>query len=332
MAIDLTELKNELNRKKVEDENKPKSEGHDIKWVSVGMDEGDMLKFIVLPPTEGRGLPGYINYAHYNIPTQDGKIGNIHCVKPFGIECPVCSLLDKHKDHNDIIRDYQAVGKSYFNIYILDIKTKKGSDLRPGDVAVLSGNDFQYWYFLELLNNPDIGDYTDPMQCFAFEFVREKSNRNGIPGKVKRTLLPKSRILENSQEKIDEILSKRTRFDIVWRQPDDEYIRKSLQCAANLEVELSVKIKNLGDINKATEDRKIQEAETKANEIMNHITTNGKEVDASDNTDVPFPQDSKIEGKPACFGDYTSSGDDKEKIRRCLACMDDDECREYSKK
>lgn len=211
-GVDFDAAQQMLERKKKERGNRGDG-GSDVNWGRLP-DMGE-IKIRFLPPLDDEKLPGMEVYKHYNLPEHDGlKGGNITCFRTWGLDCPICAVLDEFRDElgPDSLKDYTG-SAAYFNVLILD-----QADYIPNVVYLLKTPVFTYTWLLEQYVNIDIGDITDPEEGAHVTFKRKKKK-----GAWDRQIARGSSPISKNPDTVEEILGKRYDLKKIWREPDDNY-------------------------------------------------------------------------------------------------------------
>ena len=280
--IDLTQAKQMLEKR--DERRKEEGKEGDLKWYS--LPEDGTVKTRILPPVGEMKLPGILIYKHYNIPNSE----NITCFKTWDLECPICKMLEDYDGRLDI-SDWKNVGRSFMNVLVL---TDKKYD--PTIPHILGGSDYNFYWLLENVLNPEVGDITDPKTGSTVEFKR-KTHKGAFERIVARLQTP----IADSTEKIDAILKMCSDLSKIWRTPDDEYYKMAIQSATNLKQLIESRLLSLGDNGNVGQDTTGKKTETKAAD--------------------------KPKGAPDCFG--TKEHDPNAK--KCMICPQEFFCAEKTK-
>jgi len=160
-------------------------------------------------------IPGRIVWTHWNIP----EIGRCFCFKTWNMDCRVCLAISKF---SGLIKtqDWESRGRSYTNALILE-DTGNPMGVNPVTPRILGINgytDFDLDWIVGLVLNPDFGDVTDPFNGRDIIYRRKKKD-----GAWDKQVIPRSRPIAETPEKIQEILSKASNLDLIFpKEPRDE--------------------------------------------------------------------------------------------------------------
>jgi len=205
----------------------------DTRWMRLP-EVGD-LKVRFLPPIEGEPVPGYVVHKHYNLPNHEGLKGNITCFRTWGMQCPICDVLEEYQDRVDL-HDYFGTS-SYFNVLVLDHK-----DCDPKLPYLLQASEYSYEWLLQQLVNIDVGDITDVEDGADVTFRRKKKK-----GAFDRIISRKSRAISDDPAEIDEILDAMYDMKKIWKEGDDNYYNIAVDLANQLRDIIEDRLLKLGD-------------------------------------------------------------------------------------
>jgi len=283
MAIDLEAARAML-------ENRPKSSSGgdgDLRWVSFPK-EGEM-KIRFLPPAKESSLPGRIINTHWNLLDDDRSYKKCLCFKTFKEECPICNMLELYNDRINT-DDWQASARSYINVLVLE-----NSEYDSTLPYILGSSDYNLYWLLENIIDPDIGDITDPINGHNVTFTRKTPN-----GAFDRKISLKTTPIADSEERISNILNNIFDLSKIWKAPDDEYLIYAKKLAKNTEKVIKERLLKLTQENQESDiDEQENKKEDDKKESNNNSTINSK---------AP-------KGAPDCFGI-----DWKEDLKKCQVC------------
>lgn len=221
-GIDFKAAKALLESRKGESTSKGSKGTNDVRWASLPEDTGTDFKFRFLPPYGGQPVPGKVVYKHYGLPEHAGIKGNITCFKTYGLECPICKVLEEY-NNMDITKDFSG-SSSYFNVLVLD-----NPNYDPKLPYILKASAFTYDWLLQQVLNSEVGDISDPE--FGNNVVFRRKFKKGA---FERVILRDSTPIDEDPTKIDTVLSSMYDFNLIWRSPDDSYLNIASDLAKDL--------------------------------------------------------------------------------------------------
>jgi hypothetical protein len=236
-----------LEQKKKEKSDGGGGGGTDKRWARMP-DMGE-LKVRFLPPYEGDPVPGLVIHKHYGLPKHEKIPGNITCFKTWGLDCPICRVIDEYKDRTNL-DDFTGTS-AYFNVLVLESKEHD-----PTLPYILQASGYTYEWLLQQVLNAEVGDITDVEDGANVTFVRRKKK-----GAFDRIISRKSSSIADSPEKIDKILGEMYDIKKIWRNPDDNYFNIADDLAKKLRDIIEDRLIRLGSNNNADKAvREVQEA------------------------------------------------------------------------
>lgn len=292
-AVDLQEIRNLLEKRKEERVSQGDS---DILWASLPREKDKEFRVRFLPPCpkDAGGVPGKIIKKHYNLP----EVGSLTCMKTHGKECKICNVIEEFRHKSANIEEYEPWSKAYHNVLIYG-----NSDHEEGVVHLLGSSEYNFWWVLEQLVNPDVGDITDIKDGSTVTFSRKSDG-----GALTRVVGRKSFPIADSKEEMDKILDSMYSLDEIWSEPDEEYLKKISTAAEALRILLMDKSDALTE-------------ESKPQEPSKGLDKNEEEPDEK--------LISRPKGAPECFGTHaeTSAADET----KCIICPKEIDCKAASK-
>lgn len=219
-GIDFKAAQKLLDQKKKEKADSGKGTGSDVNWMR--LPETGELKVRFLPPTEDEPVPGMVVYKHYSLPEHEGIRGNITCFKTWGLDCPICKVIEEYQDRLKLDDFFGA--SSYFNVLVLD-----HPECNPRVPYLLQASEYTYEWLLQQLVNVEVGDITDVEDGANVTFQRKKKK-----GAFNRIISRKSTAIANSPEEIDAILDAMYTMKSIWKSPDDNYYNIAEELADQL--------------------------------------------------------------------------------------------------
>jgi len=235
-----------LEQKKKEKSDGGGGGGVDKRWARMP-DTGE-LKVRFLPPYEGDPVPGMVIHKHYNLPKHDKIPGNITCFKTWGLDCPICSVIEEYKDRTNL-DDFSGTS-AYFNVLVLESK-----EHNPALPYILQTSGYTYEWLLQQVLNSEVGDITDVEDGANVTFVRKKKK-----GAFERIISRRSSPIADSTEKIDNILGEMYDMKKIWRNPDDNYFNIAEELAKKLREIIEDRLIRLGS-NAAGTDKAVREVQ-----------------------------------------------------------------------
>ena len=221
------------DKKKAEEiASNPTSKGgrdNDFKWFYTHKYGEYRLR--ILPPWDEKGLIGLIVGKHYGLPGTEGGSTEKHtCIEKthpdMGADCPICSVLRKWKAKGVDVGKYEVRNKSYMNAILLEAPSdfwESDDHLNKGDVVIFNHPTSTYDWVWRQIADEDVGDITNPEEGYDIKITRVRKNGNT---RYERKLVPKSKPIAESPEKIQEILEQMYDLSSIWTQPDDEIFEK----------------------------------------------------------------------------------------------------------
>lgn len=321
MAVDLDEIRKMLKKREEEKKNNGGGGGRDFNWVE--MPEDGEIKIRFLPPVGNAPLPGIVVRKHYDLPEK----GSLNCLAQYDMRCPICEVLEKFADKINI--DTWSPGSaSYFNVNVVDHPKHKN-----GEVYLLRSSEFTYYWLLEQIVNPDVGDITDPRTGSNVTFKR-KSHK----GSFERTIGRLSVGIAPTEEGIKAILDSAYNLQEIWRTPDTAYVNTVITCAEALNAELTRRIQMLENSEFGNGGNSTPPSQTSTPPSTPSQPTppveDKKPVDPPSQTSTPPPQSAppptpSVEtkatdvpaGAPECYGKEFD-----ENARKCMLCSHEFSC------
>lgn len=266
-GIDFKAAKILLDQKKKEKSDTGRGGLGDVRWMRMP-DTGE-LKIRFLPPVIGEPVPGMIIHKHYNLPAHEVIKGNITCLKTWGLECPICNVLDEYKDRANL-NDFSGTS-AYFNVLVLDHR-----ECDPSLPYLLQTSGYTYEWLLQQVLNSEVGDITDVEEGANVTFLRKKKK-----GAFERIISRKSSPIADTSEGIDRILGEMYDMRKIWRDPDDNYFNIAEEQAVKLRdiiEERFIELINKDD-DKNKPVREVQEAKRKVAESDSGLRRTSREED-----------------------------------------------------
>lgn len=326
--MDLDKIKEILNSRPKSGAAKEES-GPNYNWFRIPRSGEIKLRF--LPPTPQSGVPGKIVYKHYNIPEK----GNINCAKTWKMECPLCKMLEelKYKFEESTLEPFKCIARAYHNVLVLggsgsnayDTTTNKPAD--PKTPYILASSEFNFYWLLERISDPDTGDITDPRTGSAVVFKRKRDG-----GPLERNVARAASPIADTDEQIEKILASLPELDNIWRYPDDKYFSAINLVTDTLRHQILTTAEQLVSKPSSAPEDKPEEKPNKASvpgksgDSVKAPDLTGRVEEINDDT-PPIPKAAKP-AKPAdapdCYGKHTP---DAEKCSLCICELD---CQEAS--
>jgi len=290
MSIDL-----EAAKAMLENRIKP-SNTEDIRWASFP-NEGS-FKFRILPPIKSESVPGKVIYSHWGLSDDEGNLNRrVTCLKTYKMDCPICEMLEKYQERLDI-SDWSASGRSYFNALIYNEK-----DYDSSLPYVLGSSDYTFYWLLEKIIDPEIGDITDPANGHNITFKRKV-----FKGAFERTISLKPTPIADSEDEIKEILDKCYDLSKIWKNPDDEFIKFVTDTANKTETAIKDRILVLGNKSDSPPNDNSEKTEEKEKQTESNSTSESSNIKNTKVENAP-------KGAPECFGiDWDSD------LQKCQVC------------
>lgn len=270
-------------------------------WWKLPIEVGES-KVMFLPPVNS-GTPGKIQFTHWNVP----EVNRLTCLKTFDKTCPICEMIKEfgNKVPEDIIKGYVAQERAVHNVLVLD-----NPKIPPNQPVVLVSSPYNYWWLLEQILNPDVGDITNINDNHSVIFKRVQR-----AGKMERSIALKGRPIANTQAEIDDIISKCVDFNKLWVYSEE--LESNLKVAADaiyqdLSAKMSV-VSSLGSNSDAIPEPSQVQRDTQA--VENAIATG--------NIGVKKPADAND-----CFGSHLDESHPE--YNKCMMCSYEIECQEAS--
>ena len=290
MSINLQMAREILAAKEKEPRQGYGNGGGDIRWWR--LPDTGTPSFRILPPWEGSGLPAKVSWTHWNIPSNDAGITKIASVKEYGVEDPIETVLQKWRNKVNT-EEFEATAKTWMNV--LPLNDEKCDAATPHLLGV-NGN-FTYFWLLEQLTDPDIGDITDPHRGSNVTFKRKLKTI-----KWERTIARGATRIAETDEQIQDVLGKMYNLDKVFRAPDDEYLKKCRIAAQAIDKELERRFLSPAGGGKGGAGAAPKSGPLKVVEMENDRPTGLSEKKTLQDVVKPAPTLSVPKGAPECFG------------------------------
>lgn len=298
------------------------------------------IKLRFLPPIEGKKIPGKLVWKHYHMP----DIKAVTCLRTYDKTCPVCKVVEdfRLKMDDETISDFESKVSAYFNVLVLEGGfDTNGKPCNPKLPYLLNCGEYNYWWLLDQISNPDVGDITDPITGSSVVFRRKKTN-----GALDRIIARQASPIASSDEEVEAILSQMFDMDKVWKNPDDEYLQKVLMTAKALKLQLQERIESLSSnpvteaVNAPKPEAPAPKQEVQPSEDVEQPESKAEEKVEAKSKPAPAPEKKKEEAKPAstpdkvngfakpanakpCFGQHKDCDE-------CLECEDELECEMFT--
>jgi len=299
-----------------------------INWFSIPNEAETEVILRFLPAIPGQDLPGKIVKTHFGLPDVEGKTWNIDSLVDYiGDKDPVERVLNKYRDLLNT-EDYEFAEKVCFNVLVKSVKIKgkvvekdkNGVPYDPSVVRVMTSyGQHNYFWVLERIVDPEMGDVTDPKTGYWFKFKREqkdkKLSRDVIPYHAKDFKAEFGTAIADSEEGIEKLLGEMVDFNKIWTKPSDEYVKKARDVAHKLDLYLEKRLAELdahAEANDSTPVEKDRAAEMAPKgeeaETAEKLTPKkAKKIDEEEPVAAkPTPKKSAPAGAPECFGDKDS--------------------------
>lgn len=185
-------------------------------------------------------------YRHNELP---GKKPGALCLQTHGMNCPICEVLQKYKGRQDLKKQEAGV-KVYVNglfiratdnnnnIITLLNKQKQPFVTKTTYLVPLGLGIFQW--LVESMTDPEKGDVMHPETGRNVTLERESYN-----GKFKKEFSFNTGPIADTKEEIQAILSSMVSPKEIWRTPDDAFYKELKEQAAELDVALEAKQREL---------------------------------------------------------------------------------------
>lgn len=237
----------------------PTSGGYDDKLKFVyTFTEGD-YKLRILPPWDEKGLIGLIVGKHV-VPSEDvGKTEKHTCVEAshpdMDTDCPICNVLRKYRDLGMDVDKYDVRTKAYMNAILIDAPDEffkqDNSNIQRGDHVIFIHTTTTYDWLWKQIDDPDIGDVTDPENGFDIKIRRYKDKGNV---RYDRSLVPKPRPIADTEEEINARLEEIKNLNEIWSKPSDEIFEVIKAAAKRLDDHLASKVNSANSVVSSTSD------------------------------------------------------------------------------
>lgn len=273
-------------------------------------------KIRVLPPWEGASAPGKLVTKHFNI---SDELGVVDCLKTWDLDCPVCDVLEAFSSLIDV-EDLEGVQRAYLNVLVLD-----DDEVDPDSPKIMGGSDFNLYWLIEKILDPEVGDITDPDEGHSITFARKRNK-----GPFERTISLKPTPIASTDEKKKEILDNIKNLDKIFPEPDSDKIKKVKDAAKQLKAILKSRYEDLkksssksaSEVAGQVEKESIKkEADTETKKEPEKVKEPEKRSEEKAKPEVDKPQ-----GAPECFGKEYN-----EDSKECLLCPHEITCEEVSK-
>ena len=290
--IDYDKIREQLKKR---EEERTKNSGVQFNWVNMP-DDGEIgIRF--LPPVHDASLPGIVVSKHYDIPER----GSINCLAPYDIRCPICEVLNKFSDKISV-DNWMAAPSSYFNVLV-----KGDREYDENTVYLMRSSEYTYYWLLEQIINPDVGDITDPKTGSKVTFKR-KSYKGAFDRIIARQSVP----IAESDEAINKILESTYNLQEIWKVPDTIYINTAIEFAKSLENEIKRRLQEIESSEYVVKEDDVPDtpplSETDQSQPVENNTTKS--------TDIVVPP-----GAPECYG---KEHDDNS--HKCMLCHHEFNC------
>lgn len=178
-------------------------------------DSTDPVHLHFLPPTFGESKPGKLVWYHYGIL----GIKKLFCFSTYGLDCPLCSHFDEIETTwpREDVSKKKKTARSFFNVLLLSDPTRRYNynSITPCLIGIPGPE--TYDWLIRSLNDPTIGDITDPRLGRSVCFQREYRK-----GPFQKSISHKIRPIADTEERIQSIINCSYDLEKVWPAPDHQ--------------------------------------------------------------------------------------------------------------
>lgn len=320
-------IKDEADRIREEDKNRGTVGFYDIK-------SGDNVLRIV-PPWSARGDFAKKVHKHFMLPREQGTKRCLSTWSDKFEECPICAVLEKVQTRYPNLDLKRQEKSTHYQIQVVDRdEEEKGVQICQVTPAVYN------WIVLQM-DNPKIGDVTDPENGFDINIVKtEEKRKRGkgtqikyTPGFIPGTPPP----LADSEDEIDKLLSQIADLDVIYGPPSDDELMEIEDAAKKVYSYYIRRGKEANDSdfdndNKDTDDDVVTPPKRGERNNKEDKKEDKKEDSKKENTRKSY-DDVDIDGVPECFAGLKRpvKHDDgsigyNEDLEKCIICPNDLEC------